>query len=120
MFGTLEISVGAARLGPGAFGGVKPKQLLEVLLLERGRLVTKERVGELLWGERLPQRLAATVESYVSVLRRALRPASPIATEAGGYRLPSACSSTSIASRRCCARRRLPSARSGVPRLRRR
>ena len=89
MFGPLELRVAGSRLGPRDFGGVKPKQLLEVLLLERGRLVPKDRIAELLWGTALPQRVAATVETYVAVLRRRLdaRPGLArclIATEPGG------------------------------------
>jgi DNA-binding SARP family transcriptional activator/pimeloyl-ACP methyl ester carboxylesterase len=92
MFGSLELRVDGSRLGARDFGGVKPKQLLEVLLLERGRLVPKDRIAELLWGAALPQRVSATVETYVAVLRRRLDalPRSGrrlIATEPGGYRL---------------------------------
>jgi DNA-binding SARP family transcriptional activator/pimeloyl-ACP methyl ester carboxylesterase len=92
MFGALEVRVDGLRLGGRDLGGVKPKQLLEVLLLARGRLVSKDRIAELLWGDALPQRVAATVETYVSVLRRRLdvRPGlgrRVLATEPGGYRL---------------------------------
>jgi DNA-binding SARP family transcriptional activator len=92
MFGPLGLRVDGSQLGTRDFGGVKPKQLLEVLLLERGRLVPKDRIAELLWGAALPRRVAATVETYVAVLRRRLdaRPGLGrrlIATEPGGYRL---------------------------------
>jgi DNA-binding SARP family transcriptional activator len=92
MFGPLQLEAGGVRLGPRDLGGVKPKQLLEVLLLERGRPVPKERIGELLWGERPPRRVAATIETYVSVLRRRLdgppgRGRRLLLTEHGGYRL---------------------------------
>ena len=70
MFGPLEVRIEGLRLGRRELGGVKPRRLLEVLLLERGRFVSKDRIAELLWGEALPQRVAATVETYVSVLRR--------------------------------------------------
>ena len=92
MFGPLEVRVGGSRLGPRDFGGVKPKQLLEVLLLERGRLVPKDRIAELLWGEHPPRRVAATIETYMSVLRRRLDTGAGIGrklilTESRGYRL---------------------------------
>jgi pimeloyl-ACP methyl ester carboxylesterase/DNA-binding SARP family transcriptional activator len=92
MFGPLELQVGGARLGPRDLGGVKPKRLLEVLLIERGRAVPKDRIAELLWGEAQPRRAAATIETYVSVLRGRLdRPPGLgrrlILTEPGGYRL---------------------------------
>jgi DNA-binding SARP family transcriptional activator/pimeloyl-ACP methyl ester carboxylesterase len=92
LFGPLELRAGAARLGPRDFGGVKPKQLLEVLLLERDHSVSKDRIADQLWGEDLPRRVAATVETYVSVVRRRLDDAfGPdrrlIVTEHEGYRL---------------------------------
>jgi DNA-binding SARP family transcriptional activator/pimeloyl-ACP methyl ester carboxylesterase len=92
MFGPLELRFDGARVGPRDLGGVKPKQLLELLLLERGRPVSKDRIAEALWGEDLPRRVAATIETYVSVLRhRVDRPPGRgrrlIVTEHGGYRL---------------------------------
>jgi DNA-binding SARP family transcriptional activator/pimeloyl-ACP methyl ester carboxylesterase len=88
MLGPLELGVDGRRLGPRDLGGAKPRQLLEVLLLERGRPVPKDRIAELLWGEALPQRVAATIETYVSVLRRRLATARDVlVTEPGGYRL---------------------------------
>jgi DNA-binding SARP family transcriptional activator/pimeloyl-ACP methyl ester carboxylesterase len=92
MFGPLQVEAGGTRLGPRDLGGVKPKQLLEVLLVERGRPVPKERIAELLWGEAQPRRAAATIETYVLVLRGRLdRPPGLgrrlILTESGAYRL---------------------------------
>lgn len=51
---------------------MKPKQTPEVLLLEAGRTVPKDRIADRLWGDRLPQRVGGTIESYVSLLRRLL------------------------------------------------
>jgi DNA-binding SARP family transcriptional activator/pimeloyl-ACP methyl ester carboxylesterase len=92
MLGPLELRLGRARIGPRDLGGVKPKQLLEALLLERGRRVDKDRIADLLWGESLPQRVSATIETYISVLRRRLDFGLAlgrrlIVTEHGGYRL---------------------------------
>lgn len=87
MFGSLELELAGRALGARDFGGVKPKQLLELLLIDRGRAVSKDRLADQLWGERLPQRVAATIETYVSVLRRHLAPGL-IRTERGGYRMP--------------------------------
>lgn len=70
MFGTLAVAAGGARLGPRDFGGVKPKQVLEILLAARGRPVPKDRLAEYLWSDSLPQNVSATLETYVSVLRR--------------------------------------------------
>jgi DNA-binding SARP family transcriptional activator/pimeloyl-ACP methyl ester carboxylesterase len=92
MFGSLELDIAGTALGPRDFGGIKPKQLLEILLLGRDRLVTKDRLADLLWGDRLPQRVTPTIETYVSVVRRQLgarggQAAGLILTEPGGYRL---------------------------------
>jgi DNA-binding SARP family transcriptional activator len=90
LFGPLLVEHQGRALGPRDFGGVKPKQLLEILLLERGHPVPKDRLADLLWGEKLPRKIAATLETYVSVLRRNLQPGgpvgSPIVTEPGAYR----------------------------------
>lgn len=74
LFGPLSVTIGERRLGPRDFDGVKPKQLLEILLIGRGNPVPKDRLAELLWGDDLPQNVSASVETYVSVLRRSLDP----------------------------------------------
>jgi len=75
LLGPLEIKDGPRRLGPADFSGRKPKQLLEILLTERGRVVSKDRIADLLWHDELPQDASATIDTYVSVLRRHLEPA---------------------------------------------
>jgi SARP family transcriptional regulator, regulator of embCAB operon len=87
LFGAIEVRVNSQRLGPRDFGGVKPKQLLEALLVQRGRSLVKDQLAEMIWGEARPRRVAAVIESYVSLLRSRLGAASTlIATETGGYR----------------------------------
>jgi DNA-binding SARP family transcriptional activator len=92
MFGSIQVVDGPRVLGARGFGCLKAKQVLEILLVERGGSVSKERLADLLWGERLPQKYVATVESYVSVLRSRLEPersgrGSVVVTEPGAYRL---------------------------------
>lgn len=92
MFGRFAVRDGTRSLGPKDFGGVKPKQVLQVLLLGRGQPQSKDRIADLLWGEDLPRNISATLETYVSVLRRSLTKLAPpagslIVTEVGGYRL---------------------------------
>jgi hypothetical protein len=54
---------------------------------QRGRPLAKDQLAEMIWGEALPRKVAATIESYVSLLRSRLGAASAlIATETGGYR----------------------------------
>lgn len=91
MFGTLTVRVDERVLGPRDLGGVKPRRLLELLLLHEGA-VTKDELIDQLWGDKMPRDPIATLEAYVSVLRNALQPGvhrdhSLIATEPGAYRL---------------------------------
>lgn len=91
MFGTLTVRVDERVLGPRDLGGVKPRRLLELLLLREGA-VTKDELIDQLWGDKMPRDPIATLEAYVSVLRNALQPGvhrdqSLIATEPGAYRL---------------------------------
>jgi DNA-binding SARP family transcriptional activator len=90
LFGQLEVRTRGVRLTGRDFGGVKPKHILALLAL-RGAL-HKAELTELLWHGRPPAGHVATVESYVSVLRRRLDPdaaarRSVIATRNGGYAL---------------------------------
>ena len=74
LLGAIDVRGGSARLGARDFGGVKPKQVLEILLLARGRPVPKDRLADMLWGEALPKNVGGALETYVSVLRRRLAP----------------------------------------------
>jgi DNA-binding SARP family transcriptional activator len=73
----------------GRLGGPKPRQILEILLLRRGVPVSKDVLIDLLWGDEPPKGARATLESYVSLLRRHLQPAcgrsGPLRTTTGGY-----------------------------------
>ena len=72
MFGPLTVVDGDRALGPRDFGGIKPKRVLEILLVARGRGVPKDRLAELLWAGDLPQNISGALATYVSVLRRCL------------------------------------------------
>ena len=92
MLGTLQVTAGGRTLDASGFPGSKPRQLLEALLCRRGHRVSKNRLAEELWGDDLPRDHAATLETYVSVLRRTLAPDLParesvVVTERGGYRI---------------------------------
>ena len=91
LFGPLQCHDGGRTLRASDLGGAKPRGLLELLLLARGRTVSKEQLAEALWGERQPQHVAGALEHYVCVLRRRLFPDQALArrvlvTEAGAYR----------------------------------
>ena len=61
LFGQLSYDDGTRELGPRDFGGVKPKQLFVLLLCTPGDQVSKDRLAEGLWGERLPRNVEATL-----------------------------------------------------------
>lgn len=91
MFGPLSIGAGRDKIGPRDLGGIKPKQLLEILLLERGRIVAKDRLADALWGDALPVSAVSTIETYVSVVRRRVPLGRElISTVQGGYRVEAA------------------------------
>lgn len=95
VFGSLRVVVDGRRLSARDFGGRKPKQLLEILVLNSGRFVPKDQLAHLLWGDALPNSASGSLEHYVSLLRRRLAPergtgtgVTPgvIVTGHGGYR----------------------------------
>ncbi len=55
-------------------GRPKQRALLAVLLVDAGRVVTLDRLIDLLWGEERPARSTASLQVYVSNLRRILEP----------------------------------------------
>lgn len=92
VFGPLSVHDGDRRLGPRDFGGAKPKQILELLLLARGRVLSKDSIAESLWPERPPVNVSAAIDTYVCVLRRSLsedteRARRVVVTGAGTLRL---------------------------------
>lgn len=92
LFGMLRLDIDGSSLDPRALGGRKPRQVLELLLLRGGHLVTAAELAGRLWGDRPPPDAGATLQHYVSVLRRRLRVPAPwlsdlIVTERAGYRM---------------------------------
>lgn len=91
-FGLLGRLEASGTGGPVALTASRQRALLAALLLESGRVVSSSRLVERLWEERAPATAAATVQGYVSLLRRALEAAEPgaaarLVTEEPGYRL---------------------------------
>src|SRR4051812_46644650 len=69
-------------------GGPKPKALLAALMLDPGRVVSIERLIDLIWDEHPPASAVALVHTYVSALRRGFASAgerSVLLTQAPGY-----------------------------------
>jgi DNA-binding SARP family transcriptional activator len=67
-------------------GGPKQRALLAVLLLDAGRVVSTDRLIDLLWGERPPPTAATSLQNFVSQLRKVLG-ADVLVTKPPGYRL---------------------------------
>ncbi|WP_300683131.1 BTAD domain-containing putative transcriptional regulator [Nocardioides sp.] len=91
VLGPVEVEDGGRLLDLGA---PKPRRLLAVLALHRGRPVSPEAIVDALWGEDPPASHAVTVQGYVSGLRKVLEPerapreaATVIQTSALGYTL---------------------------------
>ncbi|WP_461172213.1 response regulator [Arthrobacter sp. Z1-9] len=89
VLGPLMIRRGGVELGANDLGGPKPRQVLEILLMNFGSAVSKTRIMDLLWGGNHPAVALPTLESYVSVLRRHLQPGTgrtgALRTVTGGY-----------------------------------
>jgi DNA-binding SARP family transcriptional activator len=73
-------------------GGIKQRGLLALLLLDRNRVVPRDRLVDALWGEHPPASAANSVQVYVSKLRRLLDDeesgnGSDLVTEPPGYLL---------------------------------
>ncbi|GLY44016.1 XRE family transcriptional regulator [Amycolatopsis sp. NBRC 101858] len=71
---------------PVEIGAEKQRLLLAMLALQPNRTVRREDLVDVIWDESPPSGLEL-LHTYVARLRRALRPADPIATDKGGYRL---------------------------------
>lgn len=89
MIGSLRIRTRDRDLDAYSLGGPKPRQLLEILLLHRGTVVSRNEIAELLWNGDPPGHPEATLESYISVLRRHLQPGQrttgPLRAATDGY-----------------------------------
>jgi YVTN family beta-propeller protein len=65
-------------------GGGRQRGVLAILLIHRGKVVSVDRIVDLLWGERPPETAAKTVQVYVSRLRKELGEGL-LLTRGGGY-----------------------------------
>lgn len=91
LFGALEIRRDGVALTAADLGGCKPRHILEILLLNLGTPVSKTQLIEILWGPSASDGAVATLESYISGLRRAIQPgqtkSGPLRTANSGYLL---------------------------------
>lgn len=91
VLGDIEAVVGGT---VADLGGRKPRTLLALLVAAEGRPVAVEQLVDEIWGDDVPGRVEASLQSYVARLRRSLepergvrRPAERLRTHAGGYSL---------------------------------
>ena len=91
LLGPLEAQNGERRV---ELGRPKQRALLAVLLVHANDVVSLDRLIEELWGEEPPPQAAASLQTYVSNLRRALEPGRParapsrvLVSQPPGYRL---------------------------------
>jgi DNA-binding SARP family transcriptional activator len=66
-------------------GGLKQRGVLALLLLERNRVVPRDRLVDALWGDDPPASAVNSVQVYVSKLRKLLGDDGTLATEPPGY-----------------------------------
>ncbi len=81
ILGPLEVSAGGELL---PLGPVKQRALLAVLLLNRGKIISRDRLIDELWGERAPKTAPKAIQNYVSRLRKLLPPQT-LLTRTPGY-----------------------------------
>ena len=83
ILGSLQVLAGARQI---PLGGAQQREVLAILLVHRGEVVSVDRIVDELWGERPPDKATKTVQVYVSRLRKALGDGVLI-TRGGGYAL---------------------------------
>jgi DNA-binding SARP family transcriptional activator len=83
LLGPLEAVVDGT---PVPLAAAKPRALLALLLLNRNRVVSTERLIDELWGDDPPAQATKTLQVYISQLRKALG-ADRLVTRAPGYLL---------------------------------
>lgn len=71
ILGPLEVVADGQTL---RLGGPKQRALLALLLTQANRVVPVERLSEVLWGDAPPDGAAATIQVYISQLRKQLEP----------------------------------------------
>ncbi len=85
LLGCFRVCRAGQDVAGSAFGGRRPRQLLQILLMDRGRLVPKDVLIEALWPGQNPADPEANLGVLVSRARRALDDASLILSRPGGY-----------------------------------
>lgn len=92
LLGTVRVETPEGAVQRSDVGGRRPLEVLVLLALAGAKPVSKEAMALALWPEAMPRSAYATIESYVSVLRRVLfrhraDARRVLETTASGYRL---------------------------------
>ena len=87
LLGRFAVLRGDEEIPARAYGGRLPRQLLRLLVLRRGALISKDVIAEALWPRRPPADTGGNIEVQVSRIRRALADPALIRTGPGGYSL---------------------------------
>jgi len=74
LVGTFGLTRDSVPVSDQELGSRKARLLLKLLAVQRGQLVTVDRIVEVLWGATPPERPAENVATLVSRLRRGLGP----------------------------------------------
>ncbi len=89
LFGSTRVERDGVPITDGSVLATKPRQVLEILALHAGEVVSKDKLADLLWEGHPPASAPACLESYVCLLRRALggsrSPDCVVVTHPGGY-----------------------------------
>jgi DNA-binding SARP family transcriptional activator len=83
ILGPLEVAVDGEVV---ALGGAKQRSLLALLLIDAGRVVSTDRLIDALWAGEPPATAAASLQNFISQLRKSLG-AETIETRPPGYRI---------------------------------
>ena len=83
LLGSLEVGKDGH---PVEIGGQKQRAVLAILALNVGRVVSTDRLVDLLWGDQAPKTAVTSLQNFVSQLRKALG-ADIVVTKAPGYLL---------------------------------
>src|SRR2546429_9650630 len=78
LLGPLSALLNRTQVAPSA---AKQRQIMALLALNAGRVVTVDTLVEELWGDYPPRSSATTLQTYILQLRNRLRP--PLARDAG-------------------------------------
>lgn len=81
LLGSFEVARGGR---PVQLGGQKQRAVLAILALDAGRVVSTDRLIDLLWGEQPPKTAATSLQNFISQLRKTVG-ADVLVTKPPGY-----------------------------------